>query len=469
MNRCTYRGDISAIAEETRCTSTGRKCDGYSILPSHSHAIVFSVAQTSTSISRNVTSPMAGDKDLHFLEFYHHVAAPSMSVDNFDQAFWSRSCLQMAQSEESIRHALIAIGYLNRSQTGSLKSARSNLVATTGQETFLTHYNKALRSVADRIASPSYTPEVALVSCFIFVGIEILRGNYDAAMLHYTNGLRIIQSLRITQRKAKSPTLGSDLIETSLLPLFHRLLTTGIMYGVPTDLALSLVSCAPLPHQPFSSLLEAQSSMHELRNQALLFIRHMGDNFRPIVPTPRVKLLDQKALLAALDDWNTSFAPLEKPTDLSTPDILTIHGLKASSVFLTILLTSITDTSQCAIDRHLPLFQSLLSHCEPIIEFSEEERKKASPAAANFTFELVVIPYLNFVATRCRCPVTRRRAVNLMERNLPREGLWDGRQQAVVARRLIEIEEVGREGEGGMVDERGWPREEARVASELLF
>ena len=380
-----------------------------------------------------------------------------MSVDGFDQDFWSRSCLQMAQSEESVRHALIAIGYLNRSQTGSLKSARSGLAATSGQETFLTHYNKAIKSVADRISSPSYTPEVALVSCFIFVGIEILRGNYDTAMLHYNNGLRILQTLRLAQRKTRSPKIGSDLIEKSLVPLFHRLLTTGILYGVPTELAMSLVQGTPsTPLVSFPSILDAQFAMHELRNQGLLFIRHMGENFRPILPPPPVKLMDQAALLHALDDWWAALANLEQATHLSRQETVTAHSLKACYWFMYILTSSITDPNQCAIDRHLPRFKAMVAHCEKVIEFSHQST--TSPAAANFTFEVSVIPYLNFTASRCRCPTTRREAVALMERNIPREGLWDAQQQAVVARRLIEIEE-------GEVDERGWPTEGARVMS----
>lgn len=411
-----------------------------------------------SEIQRSVKSPLAGDKDLHFLEFYHHCAAPSMSTDGFDKDFWSKSCLQMAQSEASIRHALIAIGYLNRSQTGTLKSARSGLAATSGQETFLTHYNKAIKDVAERILTPSYTPEVGLVSCFIFVAIEVLRGNYDNAMLHYNNGLRILKTLRENQRKTSAKTLGSDLIEKSLVPLFHRLLMTGMLYGVPTELAMSLVQKpSPTPKVVFRSILEAQFAMHELRNQGLLFLRHMGENFRP--PTPGTGLLDQQALLHSLDDWRTALETLESNTTLSPDDTTTVHSLKASYYTAYIIAASCTDPNQSASDRHLPLFKQIIYHCREVIDYSQRHGK-ASPAA-NFTFEVTVIPMLNLAASRCRCPVTRREAVAQLERNIPREGLWDAQQQAIVSRRLIEIEEQE-------VDPvTGWPTENARVMSKF--
>lgn len=401
---------------------------------------------------------MAGDKDLHFLDFYAHCAAHSMSTDAFDTQFWSKACLQMAQSEASIRHALIAIGYLNRSQTGSLKNARSSLVATSGQETFLTHYNKAIKALAERISESSYSADVGLVSCFIFVMIEILRGNYDTAMLHYCNGLRILQTLRAKQRSNNGKTLGSDLIEKSLVPLFHRLLTTGILYGVPTELAMSLVQ-RPLdtPQPAFKSISEAQFAMHELRNQGLLFIRHMGENCRPITPTPEYKLLDQQALLFALDEWWTALEGLENSKVLSKNDVITAHSLKACYYSTYILGASITDPNQCACDRHLTRFKALVQHCKHVVDHSQ--RLGVTSPAANFTFEITVIPYLNFTASRCRCPVTRREAVALLERNIPREGLWDAQQQAIVCRRLIEIEEHE-------VDPiTGWPTENARVLS----
>ena len=75
---------------------------------------------------------------------------------------------------------------------------------------------------------------------------------------------------------------------------------------------------------------------------------------------------------------------------------------------------------------------------------SRSPSPRSSKAAAHFTFEISIIPYLFFAATYCRCPITRRECVALLERNPPREGLWDAKQCAVLARRTIEIEEEGR-------------------------
>lgn len=85
---------------------------------------------------------------------------------------------------------------------------------------------------------------------------------------------------------------------------------------------------------------------------------------------------------------------------------------------------------------------------------------KSSPpphGSANFTFEISIIPCLYLTATRCRCPITRRKAVSLLALNPPREGLWDAEQHLAVANRVIEIEEKE-------VDpDTGWPVESSRL------
>jgi hypothetical protein len=81
----------------------------------------------------------------------------------------------------------------------------------------------------------------------------------------------------------------------------------------------------------------------------------------------------------------------------------------------------------------------------------------SAPNAAKFTSEMSVIVPMYHAARRCRCPVTRRRAVALLERGLPREGLFDTEQHVLVLKRIVEFEE--RE-----LDPRtGWPVEETRL------
>jgi len=368
--------------------------------------------------------------------------------------------MQMAQSEPCIHHALIALGYLNKSESGSLKDARTSLASVSGQQTFLIHYNKAIKLLAEKFSTPWHTPEVGLVSCLVFVCIEFLRGNYTTAFLHFNNGLKMISTARKSGFKSSRNEHGCDIIEDTIVPMFERLLFTGLAYGVPTELALSL-SSSPVVFRrtPFSSLVESQLAMYDLRNKSMLLLRHMGENFQPAAPTTP-KLQNQKAILEALEAWLSATEELESNMKLSSDDGITIHSLKACYHCLYIFVASITDANQTECDRHILRFKSVVKHCRFVVEAIE--RKSSGSPAARFTFETSVIPCLHLVASRCRCPVTRREAVTLLERRIPREGLWDAQQQALVSRRLIEIEE--REIDPAT----GWPTEKARIMSTVI-
>ena len=110
-------------------------------------------------------------------------------------------------------------------------------------------------------------------------------------------------------------------------------------------------------------------------------------------------------------------------------------------------------------DAHLAGFQSIITHARYVVDSLDLPTRSstlASGAAANFTFHTSFIPALFFSAIRCRCPVTRRDAVSMLDPELPREGLWDPAQYRKVAERVIEIEEME-------VDERGWPARASRL------
>lgn len=129
---------------------------------------------------------------LPYLDFYYHCAVRTLS-NRFDNGFWSRTALQMAHSEPSIHHALIALGYLVKTEPGNLKHAHSRLHHP---DKALYHYHgKAVTLLAKRMTEQSFTVEVGLVACLIFVCIEFMRGNFRTAFTHLHSGLKIVSEL----------------------------------------------------------------------------------------------------------------------------------------------------------------------------------------------------------------------------------------------------------------------------------
>lgn len=401
---------------------------------------------------------------LTFLEFYHRCAAPSLS-SRFDHEFWSKISLQMSYAEPAVRHAVIALGYLNKTESGSLKHARSHFQVAYGSKFFLHHYNQAVRKLVDRMAEPSYSPEIGLVTCLLFVCIEFLRGNYCTAFTHMTNGLSLIREWQ-QQRRADSPIReitcaqgSANLIEDTLLPMFQRGMTSAQLYGVATEDHLDIPFPSPerFIRLPFS-LQEAERSSRELRNASILFLRQMGVKDLQRIALTEEDLEQQSQLIECHRIWFERVQVFEDSQQQSAEESVSLSALKVALYALSSYIGCAGSVLQVPYDLYLPSFRALIHHAEIVLDAMEVKNTHA----AKFTFEMSIIPPLYHTATRCRCPATRREAVSLLARHPPREGLWDAEQHVMVTRRVIELEE------SEIDPETGWPLERSRLHSSVI-
>ncbi|KAJ4323672.1 hypothetical protein N0V94_001731 [Neodidymelliopsis sp. IMI 364377] len=367
----------------------------------------------------------------------------------------------MAYSEPAVRHAVIALGYLNKMESGSLKHARSEFQVVHGSKTLLFHYNKAVRCLVDRMAEASYLPEIGLVTCLLFVCIEYLRANYHTAFTHMTNGLRVISDWQRQRRvdtpfEDSSPSTGSNLIEDTILPMFLRCMTSAQLYGVKPEDHFEMPF--PDPHSfiqdPFT-LQEAERSSRELRNASVLLLRQIGFSIGHNMAVEMEHLEQQAQLLACHREWFHRVKIVEDSQHWPPADRISLSTLKIALYATQTYVACCASAQQLPSDEHLDTFKTLIHEAEIVLDAMEISNKHA----ARFTFEMSIIPPLYHTAARCRCPVTRRKAISLLSRGPPREGLWDAEQQVLVLKRVIEYEE------SELDPETGWPVERTRLAS----
>lgn len=409
---------------------------------------------------------------IRYLEFYHHCARPVLS-SGFDSEFWSRVTLQMASSEPAVRHALIALGYLHSTESGSLKDACAKSVSQSDSRTLIYHYNKSVNSLVGRMNEASYTSEIGLVTCLLYVCIEYMRGNYHAAFTHLRSGLQIIyedakrlrhdspfssSSASPSSTSVTSSVCRTGLVEDELRPMFIRAMASAIMYGVEVGETAEITGHTLQFYQGLRlrSIREAQLSSHELRNQSILLVR---DFSRKILREEAITAEDvarQACILESQRAWLSALDTFVSTHELSSSDELAVSGLMTHYHAVHILTTCAADINQMPFDDHLEGFQEILRHATLILDAMELDRPRPG---ANFTFEISLIPAVNFVGTRCRCPTTRRQAVALLARSPPREGMWDSEQEVLVLNRVIEMEED----EVDLVT--GWPVERTRLWS----
>lgn len=164
-----------------KCTSTGRKCDGYL----RGNPAAGSAARASGV--ENFVSPLTITPSLHDLDseqerrsFHFFCSRTLTRLSGFFVAgFWNRWVLQAFHHEPAIRHAVIALGSIHeRFDGGDVSVLGSNRDPTRGGFA-LEQYNHAIHHLIDPAAKGSRPAfDVCLISCVLFACFEV-------RMLHF--------------------------------------------------------------------------------------------------------------------------------------------------------------------------------------------------------------------------------------------------------------------------------------------
>ena len=147
------------------------------------------------------------DAEARGFEFFRQNTAQGVS-GYFPSSLWHRLVLQMCHREPTVLHAVTAIGSLHQGQT--LVHAHD---ASGGQAVRfgLEQYSRAISRLQARLQDlndPSVR-EVALLSCALFICIELLGGQQELALCHLRNGLRILSEM--PEGRVYAPEMGNAL------------------------------------------------------------------------------------------------------------------------------------------------------------------------------------------------------------------------------------------------------------------
>jgi hypothetical protein len=144
-----------------KCTSTGRKCDGY---------------LSPRPLSNNSPSPIIkphspeyqlteSDQERRSFQFFCTETVRILS-GVFNPIFWTRLVLQATHHEPAIRHGAIALGALHRNLE---ISSRDELNTFAMQQ-----YGKAIRCLVKPIQERHrQAADVALITCVLFISFEV--------------------------------------------------------------------------------------------------------------------------------------------------------------------------------------------------------------------------------------------------------------------------------------------------------
>lgn len=226
-----------------RCSSTGRRCEGYKQTTSatgtagglvsrrpglSSTPVPISTAASSSPLSDGLlgTSLASTNNEYQAFNAFLHSGTFTLGCSS-DIDLWLRYIPQLFHTEPAIRHAGLAIGsLLLQNQNGFMRASQASPVDKTGNggSFAICHYQKAIQSTLRSMQNGRRDVKLAGITCILFFSIEALQGHEKEALQLFKRGnkFRPIESFEDTNQ--------ADPILTGLEQSFSRLHIQSSMF-----------------------------------------------------------------------------------------------------------------------------------------------------------------------------------------------------------------------------------------------
>lgn len=139
--------------------------------------------------------------------------------------------------------------------------------------------------------------------------------------------------------------------------------------------------------------------------------------------------------------WRAIFDRFAEAQSLSLQDLKAAKVLEIHRIVALAWLKRCMDPTETAMDQDIAEYDTAVRLAEEL-QRANDARDTQSYSSASFVFDIEVIAPLYLIATKCRHPQIRRRAIALLRGTVRREGLWDSQETAAIAERIMEYEEA---------------------------
>ncbi|TVY37707.1 Transcriptional regulatory protein [Lachnellula occidentalis] len=399
-----------------RCTSTGRKCDGYApVKPSDG-----SRKSPSSPVKYSPPNPNLDPAEQRLLYFFRTFTAPKLS-GYFSPDFWERRVIHATDFEPAIRHAAIAIAAVHQDY---IAWQQSKLYDPSIQSFAFRQYTKAISYLYQLMSTQTQHLDITLTACILFISFDCLLGNHESAIIHLKSGLKILEDIKMKKVPGGS---SAHEWEREFSPLLLSLGIQAASFANPRQrvdrLALWVaLKNAGLPAQPtrFYSLDEARHALDTLTADITVDRTAAADRTMDRqCPSPRSN--EGHRHIAAMQAWSETFEIFLLESMPENRTMITKHDLGASLLKLHSLVFSIVIEAP---EHSHKRFDEVLAHCEFLIA-----AKINSPFPnenLNFTATMGLIAPLFFTVMRSPSRAIQQRAIDLLSRSPGREGTWDG-------------------------------------------
>ncbi|KAM0334459.1 hypothetical protein ACHAQA_001486 [Verticillium albo-atrum] len=445
----------------TRCVTTGRVCDGYGVWGGggndyHERCVV---DKTEALCVQIVSCPRASlpilvlnPEEKECFEWFKHRTSTKLPA-SYASGFWSTLVFQSSFQEPAVLNAAITLGSYHKKETCAIQDHQgkaTNSSLTAPERFTLGHYVKAIHHLQPHFSSKSKaSTRVALIACFLFVSFELLRGHFEAALVHLDNGLRILEDSRLIAPGVQD---GARLDSTDdwIIAAFLRIqLQVGILQYTQVSSFRNLMSPKPdLPKYAFRSAHEAWEHLSPLLSNVMALAQRARTQATLESGEPRhpASMLEAQARLQrSLEQWMPRYTKFceSRSASLTPGERKGCLVPYAFHTMTTIMANTCLSRDESAYDSQTRHFITLLQHMTNLRKLSAAASPLAAPVVdmSHTIIDMGWIPPLYFTAVKCRNHRIRLQAVQLLESAFHREGVWDSRVATRIARKVMELEE----------------------------
>lgn len=491
-----------------RCVSTGRTCDGYTQTHSHEISVVERKSATRnllpsqstwtqlfpeqppldwSALNFGIETSMPSlvpfqnhDEGLYFRSYTDQVAFQLAGV--FDPTLWVTLIPQACEQDNSVFHAVVAIGALDMAfrTRDCMPNVLSNPETEYHYQFAVSEYGKAISQLRamTRVALRAHDLRIALFTSLLIICFEAIHGNNSAALAQAHIALRLLEdwmkSLKLDPRLLGNSNQQSeeisyvfdirspipDMIEDELIRVFGRVnlqamtfmdTQTVSYHHLASKSSQNSIDQMPrhftdleqaraywdliqrrLTHFMFvvdgqtgQELSGAKTGGEGLYNRDIGFMRRFSSSI----------LADHQRLMIDLMKWSAAFQGILGTSQLAPHSENFLGAIVLQLRFKTnfILHSCAISNSQTSFDKFLPDFQEVLNLTKRLLA-----HPKAIPCC---TFDNAIIAQLHVVATKCRNSNLRHEALSLLLSREWREGMWDSILFGRMAQVIVNTEE----------------------------
>lgn len=288
-----------------------------------------------------------------------------------------------------------------------------------------------------------------LTTCILFTCFEAMQGHCEQAISHAKQGYALLDQYAIDpqSRACETGVFAAELDQLCLM--MQRLQTQSkglraeVYHTVGEDLG---IRATPEPVY-FETLQDARIALERMIDQLSVFFLDLDldDEFYDMVCDSPHNCLSQTAWL---ETWEQAFSRLLalKQSELTQSERRGAMVLKAHHLVCEILST--VDLSEGALgwERFHQSFTAIVDLAEAVLGRSPQSitshpNNPPGTPSSKLCFSLGILDPLYEVCARCRDPLLRRRALDLLAGHPRQECLWGSWSAWKVGRYLLHLEE----------------------------